>query len=190
MSCGVFWCVCELSMILGSLSANGWGSCLASSLAWGVYHWSMLVIEWSWVLALRWRSLGELLLIDIMWGQEASGGPMSWTRLSHFRGSGLTPGQSTKTLSATRLCFEELDVQGRNSLALIGMHWFGHNSSSLSNSTEFPSDSPHVHKSKCFTLRHQNKSADVGEFAASRLWNSTLQRPSFELAASPLPSRS
>ena len=22
---GVFWCVCELSMILGSLSANGWG---------------------------------------------------------------------------------------------------------------------------------------------------------------------
>ena len=24
-SCGVFWDVCELSMILGSLSANGWG---------------------------------------------------------------------------------------------------------------------------------------------------------------------
>ena len=22
---GVFWCVCELSMILGNLSANGWG---------------------------------------------------------------------------------------------------------------------------------------------------------------------
>ena len=28
---------------------------------------------------------------------------MSWTRLSHLRGSGLTPSQSTKTLSATRL---------------------------------------------------------------------------------------
>ena len=22
---GVFWCVCELSIILGTLSANGWG---------------------------------------------------------------------------------------------------------------------------------------------------------------------
>ena len=28
---------------------------------------------------------------------------MSWTRLSHLRGSGLTPGQSTKTLPASRL---------------------------------------------------------------------------------------
>ena len=25
---GVFWCVCELNMILGSLSANGWGCAL------------------------------------------------------------------------------------------------------------------------------------------------------------------
>ena len=25
VSGGVFWCVCELSVILGSLSANGWG---------------------------------------------------------------------------------------------------------------------------------------------------------------------
>ena len=38
-----------------------------------------------------------------MWGREVSGGPMSWTRLSHLRGSGLTPGRSFKTLSATRL---------------------------------------------------------------------------------------
>ena len=28
---------------------------------------------------------------------------MSWTQLSHLRGSGLTPGWSTKTLSATWL---------------------------------------------------------------------------------------
>ena len=76
-------------------------SCLASCLAWYVQHWSLLVIEWSWVLALRWRSLGERSLIDITWCQEASGGPVSWTRLSHLRGSGLTPGRSTKTLSAT-----------------------------------------------------------------------------------------
>ena len=75
-------------------------SCLARCLAWGVQHWSLLVIEWSWVLALRWRSLGELSPIAMMRGQEVSGGPMSWTRLSHLRGSGLTPGWSTKTLSA------------------------------------------------------------------------------------------
>ena len=33
----------------------------------------MLVTEWSWVLALRWRSLGELLPFDIIWGWEVSG---------------------------------------------------------------------------------------------------------------------
>ena len=83
-------------------------SCLASSLAWGVQHWSLLVVEWSWVLALRWRSLEELLPNDSTWGWEVSGGPMFWTWLSHLRGSGLTPGQSTKTLSATRqfLCLD------------------------------------------------------------------------------------
>ena len=51
----------------------------------------------------RLRSLGELSLIDITWGREVSGGAMSWTWLSHLRDSGLTPDQSTKTLSATRL---------------------------------------------------------------------------------------
>ena len=30
----------------------------------------MLFIEWSWVLALKWRSLGELLPFDITWGRE------------------------------------------------------------------------------------------------------------------------
>ena len=34
-------------------------------------------MEWSWVLALRWRPLGELLPIDSTWGQEVSGGPVS-----------------------------------------------------------------------------------------------------------------
>ena len=71
---GVFWSVCELIMILGSLSANGWG-CVPVLLV--VWHCSLLVVEWSWVLALRWRSLGELLPFDIMWGQEVSGGPVS-----------------------------------------------------------------------------------------------------------------
>ena len=79
--------------------------CLASCLALGVQHCSLLVIEWSWVLALKWRSLGDLSVFDIMWCWEVSGGPMSWTRLSHLRGTGLTPGQSTKTLSATHHVF-------------------------------------------------------------------------------------
>ena len=76
-------------------------SCLAGCLAWGVQHWILLAIGGSWVLPLRWRSLGELSLIDTMWGREVSGRPMSWSPLFHLRGSGLTPGWSTKTLSAT-----------------------------------------------------------------------------------------
>ena len=78
-------------------------SCLAGCLAWGVQHWRLLAVDLSCVLALRWRSLGELLPFDITWSQEVSGGPMSWIRLSQLRGTGLTPGQSTKTLSATGL---------------------------------------------------------------------------------------
>ena len=61
-------------------------------------HWVELASQ---CLALRQTSLGELSLIDITWGWEVSGGPVSWTLLSHLRGSGLTPSQSTKTLSAT-----------------------------------------------------------------------------------------
>ena len=70
---GVFWGVCDLIMILGSLSANGWG-CVPVLLV--VHHCSLLVVEWSWVLALTWRSLKELSLFDITWGQEVSRGPM------------------------------------------------------------------------------------------------------------------
>ena len=33
--------------------------------------WILLVIGWSWVLALRQRSLGELSLVDIMWDQRS-----------------------------------------------------------------------------------------------------------------------
>ena len=79
----VWWCVlgvCELGVILGSLSVNGWGCVPVLLVVWhgaGVQHWSLLAIGWSWVLALKRRSLGELMLIDITWGQEVSGGPMS-----------------------------------------------------------------------------------------------------------------
>ena len=74
-----------------------------SLFAWGFQHWSLLAVGWSWVLVLRWRSLGELSLIDIMWGWDVSGGLISWTQLSHLRGSCLKPGQSTKILLATQL---------------------------------------------------------------------------------------
>ena len=79
VSSGVFRGVCELSMILGSLCANGWG-CVSVLLV--VWHGaSSTGTCWplcgSWVLALRWRSLGELLPIDVMCGQEVSGVPVS-----------------------------------------------------------------------------------------------------------------
>ena len=74
----VFWGVCKLSMILGSLSANRWGCVPVLLVVW--HGASSSGACWplsSWVLALRWRSLGELSPIDIMWGQEVSVGPMS-----------------------------------------------------------------------------------------------------------------
>ena len=74
---GVFWGICELFINLGSLSANGWSCVPVLLVVWHVQPWSLLVIEWSWVLLFRRRSLGELLPIDIMCGQEVSGVPMS-----------------------------------------------------------------------------------------------------------------
>ena len=50
---------------------------------------------WGRVLVLRWRPLGELLLISMPWGWEFSGGPTSWTQISHCGGSGPTPVWST-----------------------------------------------------------------------------------------------
>ena len=56
------------------IMVEGTGACVlvdeAGSFQWGVQHWSLLVLAWSWVLALSWRSLGELLPFDITWGQE------------------------------------------------------------------------------------------------------------------------
>ena len=70
---------------------GGLCSCFASCLAWCVQQWSLLAIGWSWVLVLRWRSLGELSPIIITWGQEVSGSPMSWTWPSHLGPSGPHP---------------------------------------------------------------------------------------------------
>ena len=58
---GVFWGVCGLIMILGSLSANGWGCVPVLLVVWHRVSSTVacLVVEWSWVLALRGRSLGD-----------------------------------------------------------------------------------------------------------------------------------
>ena len=45
VSIGVFWVVCELSMILGSLSANGWGCVPVLLVVW--YGASSTVACWS-----------------------------------------------------------------------------------------------------------------------------------------------
>ena len=74
----MFWGVCDLIMILGSLSANGCG-CVPVLLV--VWH-RLSSTGACWLLSgagspLRWRSLGELSLIDITWGWEVSRGPVS-----------------------------------------------------------------------------------------------------------------
>ena len=75
---GVFWGDCDLIIIFGTLSGNGWGGVPLLLVVWqGVPHCCLLVLEWSWVLVLRWRSLGELSPFDITWSWEVSGGPMS-----------------------------------------------------------------------------------------------------------------
>ena len=78
VSDGVFFSVCELIMILGTLSDNGWGCVPVLLVVWHrVSSTVAWVIKWSWVLALRWRSLGDLSPFDITWSQEVSGGPIS-----------------------------------------------------------------------------------------------------------------
>ena len=44
-SCGVFWGVCDLIMILGSLSANGWGCVPVLLVVW--HRVSSTVACWS-----------------------------------------------------------------------------------------------------------------------------------------------
>ena len=99
------WDVCELIMILGSLSANGWG-CVPVLLV--VWHgtsstgacWPLVELGLSIEMVVSGRALANWYFVGL---GGLSCGPTSWTRLSHLQGSGLTPGQSTKTLSATQL---------------------------------------------------------------------------------------
>ena len=58
---------------------------------WGVLHYCLLAFGWGQVLVLRWRSLGELLLINISWDWAFSDGPMSWILICHLWGSSQGP---------------------------------------------------------------------------------------------------
>ena len=58
---------------------------------------NLLAFGWGLVLGLKWRPLRDFLLINVPWGQKFSGDPMSYTLVSHLRGSGPTPYSSTKT---------------------------------------------------------------------------------------------
>ena len=72
---GPFLCVCDLIMILGILSANGWRCVLVLLVVW--HRVSSTVACCSVSGALRWRPLVELPPFDIMWSREVSGRPMS-----------------------------------------------------------------------------------------------------------------
>ena len=52
---------------------------------------------WDMILVLRWRSLGELLPINVPWVLEFSGGLISWTQVSYLGDSTLTHYCSTNT---------------------------------------------------------------------------------------------
>ena len=106
VSGGVFWGVCELIMILGSLSANGWCCVPVLLIVWPrvsstVACWSLSGVG----LSVEMEISGKLLTFDITWSWEVSGGPMSSTQLSHLRGTSEAQilSQSTKTFSATWL---------------------------------------------------------------------------------------
>ena len=99
---GVFWGVCELIMILCSLSANGWGCVPVLLVVWhrvssSVTCWSLSgAVSYCWDGDV-WESFRHFIFT---WDEEVSAGPVSWTRLSNLKDSGLTPGYSTMTLLA------------------------------------------------------------------------------------------
>ena len=76
MSGGVFWGVCGLIMILGSLSANGCGCVPVLLVVW--HRVSSTVACWSLSEALWEKEIsGRFSLFDITWSWEVSCGPVS-----------------------------------------------------------------------------------------------------------------
>ena len=77
MSGGVFWGVCDLIMILGSLSASVWCCVPVLLVVWQRVSSTVACWSLSGAGSLHWKSLGELSPFNIMWSLEVSGGPMS-----------------------------------------------------------------------------------------------------------------
>ena len=78
VSGGVFWRVCDLILILGSLSANGWGCVPVLLVVW--HRVSSTVACWSLSGAgfgIEMEISGRFLPFDITWSWEVYGGPMS-----------------------------------------------------------------------------------------------------------------
>ena len=63
---------------------------------------NLLAFGWGLVLGLKWRPLRDFLLINVPWGQKFSGDPMSYTLVSHLRGSGPNPYYRPKTPQVTQ----------------------------------------------------------------------------------------
>ena len=75
---GVFWGVCELIMILGSLSANGWGCVPVLLVVWHrvsntIGCWSLSGARFG----VEMEISGRFSSFDITWRCEVSCGPMS-----------------------------------------------------------------------------------------------------------------
>ena len=64
--------------------------------------WSLLVFVKGLVLMLRWRTLGDLKLINFPWNWEFFGGPKSWIWVSHLGDSGPIPYCSTNIPQVTQ----------------------------------------------------------------------------------------
>ena len=100
MSSIVFWCICELSTTLGSLSADRWVCFSVLLIIWLeiLWHWSLRTVGLDWVLVLRWQPLQELAPINIPWGLEFPSGTVAKTQNSYHGGSDSTLGWQTKTV--------------------------------------------------------------------------------------------
>lgn len=100
MSSIVFWCVCELSKTLGSLSADRWVCFSVLLIIWLeiLWHWILRTVGLDWVLVLRWQPLQEFAPINIPWGLGFPGGTVAKTQHSYHGGSDSTPGWWTKTV--------------------------------------------------------------------------------------------
>lgn len=113
MSSGVFGGLC---MAFSRLSANSQG-CVPIFWSFGI---RCLVLElaalgWYLVLVLRWKHLGEFLLINVLLGLEFSSGLNSWTRVSHLRAQ-------AQLLTATLRLYTPHNTEDKTQRLMVKQH--------------------------------------------------------------------